>query len=96
MNSVHSQHANSPPPFWGSRLSLGLVGFAAIAAYFLLSEHRAHFVGALPILLLLSCPLMHLFMHHGHGGHGGEAGSTNGSGPDAPATSKPSEAKERP
>ncbi|MES1980337.1 MAG: DUF2933 domain-containing protein [Pseudomonadota bacterium] len=42
----------------------------AIAAYFLLSEHRAHFLGALPLLLLLSCPLMHVFMHHGHGGHG--------------------------
>ncbi len=22
----------------------------------------------LPYLLLLACPLMHLFMHHGHGG----------------------------
>jgi hypothetical protein len=21
-------------------------------------------------LLLLACPLMHIFMHHGHGGHG--------------------------
>ncbi|WP_407947173.1 DUF2933 domain-containing protein [Paraburkholderia sacchari] len=33
------------------------------------SEHRTHILGALPYLLLLSCPLMHLFMHHGHG-HG--------------------------
>jgi hypothetical protein len=23
----------------------------------------------LPYLLLAACPLMHLFMHHGHGGH---------------------------
>jgi hypothetical protein len=22
-------------------------------------------------LPLLACPLMHMFMHHGHGGHGG-------------------------
>ena len=29
-------------------------------------QNRAHFFGALPILLLLSCPLMHMFMHHGH------------------------------
>ncbi|WP_433705992.1 DUF2933 domain-containing protein [Paraburkholderia sacchari] len=35
----------------------------------MISEHRTHFLGALPYLLLLSCPLMHLFMHHGHG-HG--------------------------
>src|SRR5262249_37658894 len=28
-------------------------------------------LGALPWLLVLACPLMHLFMHHGHhGGHG--------------------------
>ncbi len=45
--------------------------FLAIAAFFLFSEHRAHLLGALPFLLLLACPLMHLFMHHGHGGHDG-------------------------
>ncbi|WP_447274122.1 DUF2933 domain-containing protein [Burkholderia sola] len=27
----------------------------------------------LPYLLLLSCPLMHLFMHHGHGHHGAKS-----------------------
>jgi hypothetical protein len=44
--------------------------FAAIALFYLLSEHRAHLFGALPYLLLLACPLMHFFMHgrhhHGH------------------------------
>lgn len=44
-------------------------GFLAIAAYFLLAEHRAHAIRFLPYALLLACPLMHLF--HGHGGHGG-------------------------
>lgn len=38
-----------------------------IAAYFLLSEHRAHLLGALPLMaLLLLCPLMHILMHRGH------------------------------
>lgn len=46
-----------------------LIGFLAIAAFFLFTEHRAHLFGALPFLLILACPLMHLF--HGHGGHGG-------------------------
>ncbi len=47
-----------------------LLGFLAIAAFFLLSEHRAHALGVLPFLLLLACPLMHIFMHRGHGeGH---------------------------
>lgn len=47
-----------------------LIGFLAVAAFFLWTEHRAHLLGALPYLLLLACPLMHLF-HHGHHGHGG-------------------------
>ena len=45
-----------------------LIGFLAVGAFFLLTEHRAHLFGALPYLLLLACPLMHLF--HGHGAHG--------------------------
>ena len=82
---MNHDHAHSPPPaqrsdqdsappFWRSRYALGLLVFGAVAAYFLLSEHRAHFFGALPFLLLLACPLMHMFMHGGHGGHGGGHG----------------------
>lgn len=52
--------------FWRSRYALGLLFFGAVSTYLLLSEHRAHFLGALPLLLLLSCPLVHVFMHHGH------------------------------
>lgn len=82
---MNHDHAQSPhaaqgpdhdraPPFWRSRYALGLLVFGAIAAYFLLSEHRAHFFGALPFLLLLACPFMHMFMHGGHGGgHGHQA-----------------------
>lgn len=46
-----------------------MIGFALIAGYFLLTEHRAHVVQYLPFLLVLACPLMHFF--HRHGGHGG-------------------------
>lgn len=52
------------------RSKLALVFFLAIAGYFLVTEHRAHLAPAIPYLpwlLLLACPLMHLFMHHGHG-----------------------------
>ncbi len=73
----HDQHTASghitPPSFWRSRYAVGLLVFGAIAAYFLMSEHRAHFFGALPFLLLLACPLMHVFMHGGHGKHGHDA-----------------------
>lgn len=50
-----------------SRGNRALWGFLAVAAFFLWSEHRAHLMGLLPYLLLLVCPLMHLFHHHGHG-----------------------------
>ncbi len=40
--------------------------FAAGGLFFLLREHWAHALGLAPYLLFLACPLMHLFMHHGH------------------------------
>lgn len=43
-----------------------LLGFLAVTAFFLWTEHRAHLLGIVPYLLVLACPLMHLF-HHGHG-----------------------------
>lgn len=45
-----------------------------IAAFYLLIEHRLHLAGLwrwLPMLVLLACPLMHLFGHGGHSGHAG-------------------------
>ena len=40
---------------------------ALIGAFYLLREHWNHVAGSWPYLLLLACPVMHLF--HGHGGH---------------------------
>ncbi len=72
MNEHHSLPQSQAPAFWRSRYAVGLIVMGAIAAYFLVGEHRAHFIGALPLLLLLACPLMHVFMHNRHGSH--EAG----------------------
>ena len=44
----------------------GLGIFVAVALFFLWEEHRAHLLGALPWLLLLACPLMHMLMHRRH------------------------------
>jgi len=55
-----------------------LLCFIAIIAFFLLAEHSAHVFGVLPYLLLLACPLMHLFMHGHHGGHDGDHKSHTG------------------
>ena len=58
-------------PWWRSRTGIALLGFAIVAGFFLISEHRAHLLAWLPWLLLLACPLLHVFMHggHGKGGH---------------------------
>lgn len=56
-----------------SRTGLVLLAFLAIAAFFIVTEHTAHFFGILPYALLLLCPLLHLFMHGGHGAHDSHA-----------------------
>lgn len=60
-------------------------GFVAVAGFFLVTEHRAHLWGILPFLLILACPLMHLFHHGGHG-HGGKDESRRD---DSPPSSQP-------
>lgn len=60
------------------RSQWALIGFLAIAGFFLLTEHRAHVLGALPFLLLLACPLLHLFHHHGHDKPGAARRHTQG------------------
>jgi len=42
--------------------------------FWLLRDHWGHALGALPYVLFLTCPLMHLFMHHGHRHHDRAAG----------------------
>jgi Protein of unknown function (DUF2933) len=60
--------------FWRSPIGIVCIGFLLVGGFFLLTEHTAHVFGVLPWLLILACPLMHLFMHHGHG-HGHSGGS---------------------
>ncbi len=53
-----------------------------VAAFYLLREHWGPALGALPHRILLACPVMHLFMHHGHRhrGSGPSGGSDRGTG----------------
>jgi hypothetical protein len=53
-------------PWW-----LAACALAATAVLFLWEEHETHILGALPYLILLACPLMHIFRHRGNGCHGG-------------------------
>ena len=71
MDHDHDEPNRGARSFWRSRYAIGLLVFAAIALFFLLTEHRAHTLGALPYLLLAASPFLHIFMHRGHGhGHG--------------------------
>ena len=57
---------------------LGFCLFLAIALFFLWGEHKAHILGAAPLVLLLLCPLIHLLMHRGHGSHVGGGAADEG------------------
>lgn len=83
----HDHHHEQPPRRPGSRSWIVFAVLAAVGAFFLFSEHRAHLFGALPYLLLALCPLMHLFHghgghHEGHGDHKGHGSSGNDAGND--------------
>lgn len=62
---MECQHKKSWP-IWKWVLTI----LIALLAVYLLIEHRFHIMGRsfeiLLIGLILLCPLMHLFMHHGH------------------------------
>lgn len=51
-----------------SRTGLVFITFLAIAAFFLITEHRAHLFGILPYALLLVAFLLFLFTRRGQNG----------------------------
>ena len=68
MNDNHSSSS------WSTYSRTVFIAFTVIALGLIAYEHRMHVLGVLPWLLILACPLMHLFMHHGHGGHSSHSG----------------------
>jgi len=90
----HDDHGQERS-FWRSRYAIGLLAFAAIALFFLLTEHRAHTLGALPYLLLVASPFLHVFMHRGHGHGHGDARGDSGSSDDRAAGSDASPGRSR-
>ena len=74
MRTAHQQPQLAPAPKRGSagplKVALGML--VLLGVFYLLREHWNHVAGNRVYLLLLACPLMHLF--HGHGGHGGHGG----------------------
>ena len=71
MATGHEHHQHNHRNDAGSpRFNWGLIAVIAIIGYFLISEHRAHFINYLPFVLLLACPLVYMFMHGDHDSHG--------------------------
>jgi hypothetical protein len=79
MTTEHHPRASG---WFRSRTGPVLLVFLAITAFFLVTEHRAHALSALPYLLLLLCPLLHLFLHGRHGGSHTGQGSNPGQRPE--------------
>ena len=72
---AHDEHRGAQPQGSGMHrpLKTALMMVALVVGFYLLREHWDHVAGNWIYLLLLACPLMHLF--HGHGGHGAGHGS---------------------
>jgi len=64
MDHPQPDEGGAPAPRTAARLAF--VVFIGVALFFFWTEHRAHLYGALPYVLLLACPVMHLFHHKGH------------------------------
>lgn len=61
------QHIPDRASWFRSPANRVLLVFMAIGLLLLILEHRTHALGWLPYLILLACPLLHVFMHRGHG-----------------------------
>ncbi len=64
----HTVGSDDQPPLWRRPVVLAAATAGVIGVFYLLREHWGHLLGLWTYLILLACPLMHLF--HGHGGHG--------------------------
>lgn len=74
----YPQDDKDKQPSWFEKpLNIAIIMVVVIGLFYLLREHWGHITGFWPYLLLMLCPLMHIFM--GHGGHGGNTkGSPSG------------------
>lgn len=67
-NGSDDMHGRLCSPY----VNVVLIAFLAIAAFYLIAEHRAHLYGYLSWLPLVAFIALHFWMHagHRHGSHG--------------------------
>ena len=66
---TNPHHPVDPPPsLWKSKAGIALIMLVVIGVSYIAREHYGHISQILPYLILLLCPLMHLFGHN-HGAH---------------------------
>jgi hypothetical protein len=53
-------------PWWKTRFAFALLCFVVIGVVLLAIDHWHHVFGGWPLLFLLVCPLLHIFLHGGH------------------------------
>lgn len=68
-DSSHDNSSHGHESWIFSRTGIATVVALAVIGFLIYTGHSAHLLGFLPYLLILSCPLMHVFMHGGHHGH---------------------------
>lgn len=61
MHNKENRRGLFSKPVWIVISVIGVVGLV-----FLLTSHTSHVLIVLPYLILLACPLLHIFMHRGH------------------------------
>lgn len=62
------------PGYWTSLHGVATLLLIGGALYFIFVEHGEHALPYLPFMIILLCPLMHIFMHRGHD-HGSAKGA---------------------
>ena len=70
MEHSHNHNESGNGQSWlFSRTGVATLVALSVIGFLIYEGHGAHLLGYAPFLLILACPLMHIFMHGGHGGH---------------------------
>lgn len=76
MNQSHEHESNNESWLF-SRTGIATLVAVSVLGFLIYEGHGTHLLGLLPYLLILACPLMHIFMHGGHHHSNDKQGGSN-------------------